>query len=125
MLLQPPIIDVLAKAIEYDPESGELTWRPSRRHRGGQSACVPDGDGGLLVRLAGQALDAGLVAWALAKGVIPDAIERVNGDPTDNRLDNLRPRMARRCRRAATEEGAGAVVALGVSNVARDAAEAR
>ncbi len=84
-------VATIARFVEYDPETGEITWRPTRRHDGGKPACIPGQDGSLKVNVAGVTFDAGQVAWALARGAIPEHVERINGDLTDNRIVNLKP----------------------------------
>lgn len=89
-----PDPDALRELLKYDPESpSALRWRHSGRGRRlGLGAGALDPRGYWKVRVGGRLWYAHRIVWALQHGADPgDAqIDHINGDPSDNRLDNLR-----------------------------------
>lgn len=89
-----PSVSDLRDAFEYCPESGALRWRKwpggGARVAGSIAGCM-DKHGYGRVRLKGQELRSHRVIWALAYGEWPtQLIDHINGDPSDNRIANLR-----------------------------------
>jgi hypothetical protein len=88
-------IDVkkLREVFCYDPETGVLTNRVSRKgggKKGAISGCSRH-DGYLIVRVENKLLLGHRVIWALHYGQWPDCdIDHVNQDKSDNRITNLR-----------------------------------
>lgn len=82
----------LKELLNYDPETGVLTWRKSWRRR---VAGVEAGYAGLNYRYIGLNGDdylAQRVIWKLVTGDDPDfQIDHKNGDGFDNRWLNFRP----------------------------------
>lgn len=93
------------RLIDYDPDTGALTWRSRPRcdfHRdldwsrwntrfAGRPAFTVNSGGYLVGRLAGKMRKAHRVAWAHFYGAWPEAtIDHVNRDKRDNRIHNLR-----------------------------------
>jgi hypothetical protein len=77
----------LMAAFVYDPEFGTLRRSNSRR----LATYKPSIDGRIRVRFQGRCFFAHRVAWALFCGVWPSGvIDHINGDPSDNRIANLR-----------------------------------
>jgi len=105
-----PSVELLRQLLEYDPETGILTWKPrpvemfaegSRQERtciiwnkrfAGKTAMntsLPNGylTGGLLKKTT----YAHRAAWAIFYGEWPrQDIDHINGDRQDNRIENLR-----------------------------------
>lgn len=81
--------DALA-TFAYNPETGKLT----RRFKGGHSRIIGvKARPGSYVRVGWQGRDilAHRLIWLIVHGRFPDGlIDHVNGDPSDNRLENLR-----------------------------------
>jgi hypothetical protein len=60
------------------------------KHAGKEAFTFKDVDGYLHGKVFGAKLQAHRVIWKLVHGVDPDTIDHINGDPSDNRLENLR-----------------------------------
>lgn len=109
-----PTPDVLRQLLRYDEEAGVLFWRerPASFFREGRGSYTQDraarswnkryaGREALSVlhphsghksgRLLGKMAKAHRVAWAVYHGNWPDGlIDHIDGDPTNNRIENLR-----------------------------------
>lgn len=98
-------IPTLRQLLSYDPETGALTWRPRTREmcktyrsfRIWQATCANQpaltncSQGYFRGTILGRPFKAHRVAWALHYGEWPQGdIDHINGDPTDNRIINLR-----------------------------------
>lgn len=80
-MLDIPILQALLK---YDPASGRL-MRGRERIKGTRKYA----GGPLVFSLRGKMHSMGRVCWALHYGFLPGQVRYRNGDPTDNRIDNL------------------------------------
>ena len=85
-------IERLRETLEYSPETGLFTWLVNR-----QKALIgkPNKEllntGRIQVRVFGNKYLAHRLAWAYLYGEFPKhQIDHINGDPSDNRLCNLR-----------------------------------
>jgi hypothetical protein len=81
--------------LDYNSETGEFIWRwsPCARVKRGSIAGTSPANGYRLIGLRGYGqVGAHRLAWIHAYGPIPDGMEidHINGDPSDNRLCNLR-----------------------------------
>jgi hypothetical protein len=82
--------------LDYSPETGALTWKVDRRIKcAGKIAGSIHKPGGRLkcvhVGIDGHHFKAHRIAWLITHGLWPEfRIDHINGDPTDNRLVNLR-----------------------------------
>jgi hypothetical protein len=88
-----PPVELLRERLHYDSATGQLTWvKPaSTKMKPGDRAGWTGGNRRIYVRFNGDFL-VHRVAWAMHHGVDPGEteIDHVNGDPSDNRIDNLR-----------------------------------
>ena len=95
----------LQECLEYDPESGLLRWktRPlsmfatsrdwnswNRRFAGKLAFNVVNSDGYRVGGLCGELHSAHRIIWKLVTGETAKDIDHLNGDPSDNRIANLR-----------------------------------
>jgi hypothetical protein len=93
-------IDELRKRLSYDAEAGVLTWRPretlTRQNRSWNTRFAGKSAGSFnrgyrRIYINGQDLMAHRVAWAIVNGYWPsDDLDHIDGDPSNNRLSNLR-----------------------------------
>jgi hypothetical protein len=93
----PISIQVARSLWDYNPETGEITWRVTRNAHGGRVAPgVVAGtrkDGYVQLCTSGRQYRAHRVAWLLMTGDHPPFdmdIDHVNGNRSDNRWSNLR-----------------------------------
>ena len=80
-------------ALRYSPESGLFHWRVNRRPaiKPGDRAGTINSHGYVQICINGRALLAHRLAWLMTHGVWPSKmIDHINGDPSDNRMANLR-----------------------------------
>lgn len=82
----------LLKALKYDPETGQFTWRIYASGQvAGQQAGSINPKGYLVIKFEQRMYQAGRLAWYISYGVWPTGIvDHKNETPLDNRLDNLR-----------------------------------
>lgn len=83
-----PPIEYLRQIIDYNPETGALTWKD------GRPAFGDSGHGYLSMSLRRNGsrfkFYAHRVAWAISYNEWPEVIDHMNGNRKDNRLCNLR-----------------------------------
>lgn len=85
--------DRLRALLRYDAASGEMHWlvTNSNRAKAGSLAGSVDVHGYRQIKIEGRVYKFHHVAWLHAHGVWPDSeIDHKDGDPLNNRLDNLR-----------------------------------
>lgn len=85
----------LREVLHYDASTGEFTWKkkPSERSArakvGSRAGWVVAG-GYRFIGIDGEKLGAHRLAVMYATGVMPSETDHIDGDPTNNRLANLR-----------------------------------
>jgi len=88
-----PSIERLHELFSYDEETGEIRWKVSRtgRIKAGMLAGTPDQKGYRLMMVDRYRTRAHHIAWAMHYNEwAPDMIDHINGQPSDNRISNLR-----------------------------------
>lgn len=87
-----PSQKTLLKLFKYDPETGHLFWRvkPCRRDPAGIKAGWPDKHGALLVNMNYLSYYVHRIIWKMLHNEEPPMIDHKDGQPGNNREDNLR-----------------------------------
>ena len=83
--------DSLRAILNYDPDTGVFTWLADKgRAYAGDIAGSQRRDRYVIIGLNGKPYRAHRLAWMYVYGEFPQEIDHINGDPSDNRLINLR-----------------------------------
>ncbi len=81
----------LQDLFNYDPETGWFTNRYSRGRAGmGERAGSPSGHGYRKITVDYDKFYEHQLVWLYIHGKFPGEIDHINGDPSDNRIANLR-----------------------------------
>jgi len=80
----------LISAIDYNPLSGDFTWKKGH-HLAGKKAGTLLSSGYVYIKIRGTKYMAHRLAWLYMHGSFPDVfIDHINGSRNDNRIENLR-----------------------------------
>ncbi len=85
--------ETLVKLLEYCRESGQFRWKVDRggKARAGKAAGKPHHNQYVQIRVFGRLYYAHRLAWFLVHSRWPkNELDHINGDRTDNRIENLR-----------------------------------
>ncbi len=83
--------DVARSLLNYDKNTGEFTWRISRKSaKRGDKAGSLNTIGYLTIRVNYKLYYGHRLAWLIVKGVWPARLDHKNLDKSDNRFSNLR-----------------------------------
>lgn len=83
-------LDYVRNSYLYDPDTGMLTYRKSAGCRkAGDSVGWVD-EGYLKTKVNGRKIPVHRLIWFLVYGEMPNVIDHINGDTSDNRIANLR-----------------------------------
>lgn len=111
MTKELPSPETLRKLLRYDPATGKLYWKHrgveffqdgkysasracltwNAKHEGAEALTAPKDDGYLHGNIFRKRHRAHRVIWAMQVGEWPQReIDHINGNPSDNRMENLR-----------------------------------
>ncbi len=93
-----PSLETLRSELEYNPESGEFSWRNKRNGKGAgkgsarrERVGTQSAKGYIDVWLFGKFYKLHRIAWKMVYGKDPvDQIDHIDGDKSNNRIKNLR-----------------------------------
>ena len=86
-------VERVKELLDYNPETGVFTWKSDRNSliKKGDVAGTLATFGHIQLRVNHRCVLAHRAAWALTQGEWPKTdIDHINGDPADNRIENLR-----------------------------------
>jgi hypothetical protein len=84
----------LKELLDYDPETGTFIWKVNRggRFRAGKEAGWPNELGYRIITIGRKTYRGSHLAWLAVHGRLPaEEMDHINGEPTDDRISNLRP----------------------------------
>ena len=102
--ITPDVLGFLHEALSYDPATGALKWkerprhhfnsdaawkRENTKHAGLRAGCI-DHYGHRTFGFLGVKFRAARIIYLMVTGVLPDVVDHINGDRSDDRWENLR-----------------------------------
>jgi hypothetical protein len=86
-------VDLLKHLFDYDKETGNLIWKKTRANgkvKKGDIAGTIDSKGYIRLDVNYKKYKAHRLVFLMHKGYLPKTIDHINGNPSDNRIENLR-----------------------------------
>ena len=86
-------VDLLNELFEYDKETGDLIWKKARANnkvKKGDIAGTVDRKGYIRLDVNYKKCRAHRLVFLMHKGYLPKTIDHINGNTSDNRIENLR-----------------------------------
>lgn len=86
------LLELVTERLRYYPSTGRFVWRPrnSFRYSGMEAGHLSPIHGYRFIRIDGELYHAHRLAWFYIHGYMPQEIDHINHDRSDNRLKNLR-----------------------------------
>jgi len=87
------LLEWVNEFLDYDRDSGVFTWRKNlgkHSHLVGQKAGSKTALGYIDISVRNKPIRAHKIAWLVVYGCLPEIIDHINRDKTDNRISNLR-----------------------------------
>jgi hypothetical protein len=76
----------------FEYKDGDLYWKNSQRPSfNGKKAGYDNGSGYKKLNIDGKQYYAHRIIYLMQHGVMPDLLDHIDGDTTNNRIENLRP----------------------------------
>ena len=87
-----PSLELLNELFTYDSETGVLTWKKevSRKRVAGKEAGTVHGEGYRTVGIDYRRYFVHRIIWKLVTGDDPDEIDHIDGNRSNNKINNLR-----------------------------------
>ena len=85
--------ETIRKFVKYDQETGVFTSRVTRNKRwvAGRQLGWVSGNGYRYIQINGKNMLEHRAAWLYVHGEIPGCLDHIDGDPLNNKINNLRP----------------------------------